>query len=128
MTFDPANCLWSIAGAAEEFLKTKERTEIAQVLRDCEPASLSPKEIAEQLGKEPGAVRKLLHTMQQDNEVMSVGYGKYKLVERTETKASTQPPKPTVACPLGHTEGSYWHYRNAEWTCSKCHTPMPKEG
>ncbi len=131
MSFDMESCLWSIAGKAEEFLRTKERTEIAQVLRDCSPEALSPKEIADLVGKDAPAVRKMLQRMQQDNEIMSVGYGKYKLAYGAGSSSSQeQPPKPSGPCSSGaaHTLGYYWNYRDKQWLCTKCHSPAAGKG
>jgi hypothetical protein len=77
LRFDPAACTWSLIGDAAEYRRSSERQDIIDVLRDADE-ELSPKKIANLLGKNDGAVRYLLHKMVQVGEVDGTG-GKYRL-------------------------------------------------
>ncbi len=55
---------------------TKERQEIIDLLKDSHKP-LSPKNIAEALGKKSGNIRKLLHQLIKTGEIINIEYGKY---------------------------------------------------
>ena len=67
--FDPLTCTWNLLGDAAEFRLTAGRAEVIALLRT--RGLLSPKEIAQALGAEPGNVRVLLHRMKNAGEVLS---------------------------------------------------------
>jgi len=67
---------WASLGDAAEWRLSRERREILQVLEDL-GGEASPKEIAEVLEKPQGTVRKLLHHMVRDGEVVRVRKGRY---------------------------------------------------
>jgi hypothetical protein len=69
---------WSLAGDAEEYRLSGERQDIIRVLEDAsEP--MTPKEIAETLGKSHGSVKVLLGEMVKAGQVANPSYGKYAL-------------------------------------------------
>lgn len=70
-----ANCEWEILGEAKQVFITTERKEIADLLAR-HPQGLKPKEIAEILGKNASAVRKLLLSMLNALQVVS-NHGTY---------------------------------------------------
>lgn len=63
---------WSLMGEAEEFRISNERREILDVLQRA-GVPLAPKEIAERLEKPDGNIRKLLHGMRDDSQVIQQG-------------------------------------------------------
>jgi hypothetical protein len=72
LSFDAETCAWTLLGDASEYRLSEERREIVELLRAAtEP--LSPKRIAETLGKKDGAVRYLLHKMAKSGDVDGVG-------------------------------------------------------
>ena len=59
VTFDRSTCMWTMEGKASEIAKTRERQDILDLLkREAKP--MSPKEIADELGRKPVTVRRLL--------------------------------------------------------------------
>lgn len=77
LSFDVDRCLWTLLGDATEYRLSEARHEILNALRDA-GNPLSPKVIAEALGKKPGAVRYLLHKMAKDGAIDGIG-GAYRL-------------------------------------------------
>ncbi len=75
--FDAATCSWTLLGDAADYRVSEERREIITQLRDA-PDPMSPKAIADALGKKAGAVRFLLHKMAKAGEIAGVG-GAYTL-------------------------------------------------
>jgi hypothetical protein len=63
---------WSLMGDAEEFRISNERREILDALTRA-GVPLAPKEIAERIDKPDGNVRKLLHGMRDDGQVVQHG-------------------------------------------------------
>ena len=68
--------LWEYAGDAEEYMMSKERRKIAEVLANA-GESMKPKDIAEATDMLTPNVTKLLAKMRDDGQVDSIGYGKY---------------------------------------------------
>lgn len=68
LRFDSTLGSWSCLGAAQEVRLTRERQEVIDLLRRA-PGAMTPKEIAELLGKPAGAVRGLLWKMSKDGHV-----------------------------------------------------------
>jgi hypothetical protein len=66
------NCLWRITGSVAEAQRSKERQAILEAVEELGEAA-QPKEIATLLGKNGGAVRKLLHSMVADGELRNEG-------------------------------------------------------
>lgn len=77
LSFDAATCSWTLLGDAVEFRVSAERKAIIDILTNA-PEPMSPKHLAEALGKKDGAVRKLLHMMVRAGEVDGLG-GAYRL-------------------------------------------------
>ena len=86
MNFDPVTCTWTLLGEASEYTRSAERQAIIDVLQEMGEA-MSPKRLAEALGKKDGAVRFLLHKMVQDGDVVSAG-GAYSLPTMTTNTAN----------------------------------------
>jgi len=63
---------WSLMGDAEEFRISEERQAILDALRSA-GVPLAPKEIAERIERPDGNVRKLLHGMRDDGQVVQHG-------------------------------------------------------
>ena len=76
LRWEPATARWRIVGDAEEYRLGEERAAVVRVLTNADDA-LSPKEMAEALGKNGGAVRELLSQMAKAGEIEKVGYGRY---------------------------------------------------
>lgn len=77
LTWAPAECLWSIAGDAEEFRISRERADVLALLKREGP--LSPSQAAPLLGKNVPAAKKLLWEMSKAGQLTPVGGGKYSL-------------------------------------------------
>jgi len=71
LRWDPTTARWCIVGDADEYRLGEERAAVVRVLNADGP--LSPKEVAEALGKNGGAVRELLSQMATSGEVEKVG-------------------------------------------------------
>jgi hypothetical protein len=82
---------WSLMGNAEEFRISNERRELLDALTSA-GVPLAPKEIAERIDKPDGNVRKLLHGMRDDGQVVQHGtHPRYKY-----TPTTTTPTTPTT--------------------------------
>lgn len=77
LSFDAATCAWTLLGDADTYRVSEERQQILDLLREA-ISPMSPKHIAEALGKKDGAVRYLLHKMAKSGDVDGVG-GAYRL-------------------------------------------------
>jgi DNA-binding transcriptional ArsR family regulator len=71
---------WKALGLLSEYMASKARHEIVEVLREAGGA-LGPKEIAESLDKNQSTTRNLLSKMVDAGEVEKAGRGKYQVVE-----------------------------------------------
>lgn len=67
---------WVLLGDAAEYQQTKERREILNVLAESK-TPMKPKEIAEAIGKNQGAIRRLLGKLEKEGLIKSPSYGKY---------------------------------------------------
>jgi hypothetical protein len=94
LRFDPETCAWTMLGGAAEFRQSEERRGIVDLLRTA-PDPLSPKRIAEALGKKDGAVRYLLHKMLEAGTVENVG-GAYRLPPSPPNTPNTANAPPAV--------------------------------
>lgn len=69
LAFDPVTCRWNLLGDAAEYRLSEERVAVLRVLGHAgEP--LTPKQVAEALGKKEGAIRLMLRRMDQAGEVV----------------------------------------------------------
>jgi hypothetical protein len=75
LSWDPAHCLWSALGQADEYRLTRERGEVMDLLR-AKGEPLSPAEVAPLIGKTPGACKALMWRLQQGGWLDSDG-GRY---------------------------------------------------
>lgn len=80
--FDRQSCRWSMLGEASEVRLSSERRAIIDALK-AEAEPMSPNVIADVTGGVPGSVRRLLHSMAKDGEVVRVQRGKYTLPDFT---------------------------------------------
>jgi len=87
LRWDSLTKQWLLLGEAEVYRLSKQRTEILEVLRD--GGVMSPKEIAEALGKQAGSVRFLIMKLAQEGWVRPVGHGCYSLATRFTNNAAT---------------------------------------
>jgi archaellum biogenesis ATPase FlaH len=68
---------WTLMGTADEVLRSYERRDILNVLRQA-PEGLTPTQIAEELGKKRSTVQKLIGEMVANNEVFRAARGTYR--------------------------------------------------
>jgi predicted transcriptional regulator len=88
--FDKDAGRWEIIGEAWQVADTHERREIQQVLgRSTDP--LSPKEIAEIIGKSSANVQKMLSKMEDAGQVTRASRGAYVLVVSVDNPALVSP-------------------------------------
>lgn len=80
--FDRQSCRWSMLGEASEVRLSSERRAIIDALR-AEAEPMSPNVIANVTGSPSGSVRRLLHSMARDGEVVRLQRGKYTLPDLT---------------------------------------------
>ena len=86
--FEPRLGLWTVLGEASEYRMSEERREIVELLKEAEEP-MSPKEIAEAIGKPKGNVRFLLSKLVGDGVVERVGYGRYQINCNAANTANT---------------------------------------
>lgn len=86
LSFDKAMGTWSIKGDAEAYQRSKERTEIIELLQGNEP--MRPKAIADTLGKRYDAVRYLLSQMAREGQVQTLERGLYTIDPSHPSQAS----------------------------------------
>jgi hypothetical protein len=81
---------WTLVGDAEEYRISQERQDIVRVLTEAEEP-MTPKEVAELLGKSVNAVKYLMWKMSKDGQLATAGKGLYSL--------TTNPANPLTANP-----------------------------
>jgi hypothetical protein len=86
LAFNPVSCAWTFLGDADTYRMSQERADIVKLLTDS-PEPLRPKEIAEALSKNGGAVRKLLNAMTKAGTIVGHG-GSYSVPPRPEPDAN----------------------------------------
>ncbi len=72
LRFDPLTAMWTLMGTAEEVTRTKERQEILDLLSEQLPEGMSPRQVAEALGKNYHTTRCLLRKMEAADEIRHV--------------------------------------------------------
>jgi predicted ATP-dependent serine protease len=82
MQFNQDTCTWTLAGPAEAFLRSRERTDIMRVLRN-ENRAMGPSEVAAALGKDSNTVGQRMWKMGQDGELRVPSRGLYALPSYT---------------------------------------------
>lgn len=82
--FEPETCRWTIIGTAAEVTDSRQRAAVIQVLKDAEEP-LGPNEIAQVIGKKPGAVKMLLGHMVKDGQIIKPYRGKYMALTNNNT-------------------------------------------
>jgi DNA-binding NarL/FixJ family response regulator len=78
LRWDAGLASWTLAGDAEEYRLSQERRSLIEVL-GAAGGGMSPKDIAEGLGKSVGSVKVLLGEMVKAGQVSNPSYGKYVL-------------------------------------------------
>jgi hypothetical protein len=78
---DPESLTWTWQGNAEDVLRSAERQAILDALRAAGLDGLTPKELAEQLGKSSNSIRFLLFRMKEEGLVHRLTNGRYVLPE-----------------------------------------------
>src|SRR5919112_4922073 len=81
---------WTLVGDAEEYRISKERQEIVRVLEEAEEP-MTPKEVAELLGKSVNAVKYLMWKMSKDGQLATVGKGRYSLTTNLANPLTANP-------------------------------------
>ena len=81
---------WTLVGDAEEYRISQERQEIVRVLEEAEEP-MSPKEVAELLGKPPNTVKYLMWKMSKDGQLATVGKGRYSLTTNLANPLTANP-------------------------------------
>ncbi len=76
LRFDNETGKWTRLGPAEDFRRSEERREIIRALIEADE-SLTPAQIAQAIGKKPGAVRRLLGKMRSGGDIICQLDGKY---------------------------------------------------
>jgi hypothetical protein len=95
LRWEPQYALWSILGDAEEYRVSKERQEVIDLLKKV-GKPLTPTEAANLLDKKTPAVKKLLWTMGQDNQLENKD-GKYTICGNPRNP-SNPPPETLEIC------------------------------
>lgn len=67
---------WVLLGDASEYRHSQERRQILDLLSN-NPEGLTPKDIAEEIGKTSNNTRVILHRMENDGLITKLSYGKY---------------------------------------------------
>ena len=78
---DESTGLWILLGKAKDIEMSNQRKEIIEVFNTYDDELLSPKKVADILGKSVSSVNKMLHVLskKQDAPIKKVEYGKYQL-------------------------------------------------
>ncbi len=80
--FDKETCTWTLLGPAADHRKPRPvsrlRQEILDLLQE-KGGAMTPKEVAEALGKSENVIRQGLKRMAEDSLVLKEGYGRYRL-------------------------------------------------
>jgi hypothetical protein len=81
---------WTLVGDAEEYRISQERQDIVRVLTEAgEP--MTPKEVAELLGKPPNTVKYLMWKMSKDGQLATAGKGRYSLTTNLASPLTANP-------------------------------------
>jgi hypothetical protein len=81
---------WTLVGDAEEYRISQERQDIVRVLEETEEP-MSPKEVAELLGKPPNTVKYLMWKMSKDGQLTTAGKGRYSLTTNLANPLTANP-------------------------------------
>ena len=91
LSFDVITALWSVIGNADEVGRTRARQEILDVLREQRLDGMSPREIADTLGKNYHTTRSMLRKMEESGEVARLD-GRYRELSVERSQGHMQPP------------------------------------
>jgi len=86
LNWDPERGAWTYIGDAGEYSMSKERREIFDLLARNDEA-MQPKNVADELGKNPANVRQLMAKMIDEGLLDHSGYGKYVIAKGAERPA-----------------------------------------
>jgi len=78
LEFDRNTALWSIVGSAEEFQRSEARQQVIEVLEQY-GGTMTPKAIAEALGRLENTIRQRCKRMAEDGEIVNEGGGLYRV-------------------------------------------------
>lgn len=81
LQFEKPTGIWTIMGDAAQFNLTKQRLEVLEVIQNSK-VPISPKDVAKQLSKENGSVRRLIVKLFNEGFLEKEAYGKYIFVDR----------------------------------------------
>ncbi len=84
LNFDSVTCKWTLKGQADANKTSQERRAIFDLLKNAD-VPMTPTEIAKELGKKPGATRKLLSAMSTAKEINRPQTGKYESIGNAVT-------------------------------------------
>jgi AAA domain len=91
LSFDVTTALWSVIGNADEVGRTRARQEILDVLREQRLDGMSPREIADTLGKNYHTTRSMLRKMEETGEVARLD-GRYRELSVERSQGHMQRP------------------------------------
>ncbi len=77
LSFDAATCTWSATGSAAERQVSKERQAVLDLLE--QTGTMTPAEMAKELGKSREAIRKMLQRLKKEDLLESDQQGRYTL-------------------------------------------------
>ncbi len=122
LRFDLASGGWRLTEQPEDQPKTPERAEILALLKASDEP-LSPKQVAEALGKHHSTIGSILPKMARAGEVKTVRYRKYAPIDTVgEDEANPLPAEEEDDLPPDD-GGSPWWERSAEPPCFSCGKP-----
>jgi len=95
LIFDPGTTMWTLVGDAVHITRTKERQEILDLLTHT-PAGMSPRQVAEALGKNYHTIRSLLRKMEEGCEIQHVNNLYFAIVkDHPPERVDKSPPHST---------------------------------
>ncbi|TEB08623.1 hypothetical protein Psch_02189 [Pelotomaculum schinkii] len=120
LNFDQTIGTWAILGDAAEYRLSQERRDILEVLRKAKEA-MSPKEIAEVVGRKGPNVRKTIEALLDEGLINKVGYGKYYISQQGfSNKENNEFSLHSVHTLHSHHTGNSVHTNENEGSVNEC--------